>query len=154
VPLRVSSCREPGQAHVLRSFEGEHIDLRTFDEIMEILKVEKPPTLMVSQAKYGVIAAGQADLLIRCPAKRAFRDTIWDHAAGSIIVEEAGRRVTDLRGGDLDFTAGRVLSRNEGVIASNGHLHAAALYAVQQAATRRCVLCPGLPGPVRIVRTR
>jgi 3'(2'), 5'-bisphosphate nucleotidase len=32
-PLRVSSCREPSQARVLRSFQGEHIDLRTFDEI-------------------------------------------------------------------------------------------------------------------------
>jgi len=50
--------------------KGEHIDLRTFVEIMEILKVEKPPTLMDSQAKYAAIAAGQADLLIRCPAKR------------------------------------------------------------------------------------
>jgi 3'-phosphoadenosine 5'-phosphosulfate (PAPS) 3'-phosphatase len=85
--------------------KGEHIDLRTFAEIMEILKVEKPPTLMDSQAKYAVTATGRADLLIRCPAKRVFRDTLWDHAAGSIIVEEAGGRVTDLQGGDLDFTA-------------------------------------------------
>jgi 3'(2'), 5'-bisphosphate nucleotidase len=130
-PLRVSSCRESRKARVLRSFESEHIDLTTFNEIMRVLKVEALPTLMDSQAKHAVIAAGQADLLIRIPATQVFRDRIWDQAAGSIIVEEAGGRVTDLRGAGLDFGTGRFLARNEGVIASNGHLHAEALAAVQ-----------------------
>jgi len=137
VPLRVSSCREPRKARVLRSFQSEHIDLRTFNEIVAILKVETPPTLMDSQAKHAVIAAGQADLLIRCPAEREFQERIWDQAAGSIIVEEAGGRVTDLRGMPLDFAAGRILARNEGVIASNSHLHAAAVSAVQHVTTHR-----------------
>ena len=51
-------------------------------------------------------------------------------AAGSVIVEEAGGRVTELHGARLDVPAGGVLVRNKGVIASNGHLHAAALGAV------------------------
>jgi 3'(2'), 5'-bisphosphate nucleotidase len=131
VPLRVSSCGDPSKARVLRSFEGEHIDLNTFNKIIELLGVTAPPTLMDSQAKHAVIAAGQADLLIRLPATREFCDTIWDLAAGSIIIEEAGGRVTDLRGIPLDFGIGRLLARNEGVIASNGHLHAAVLDAVR-----------------------
>jgi 3'(2'), 5'-bisphosphate nucleotidase len=135
VPLRVSSCGDASNAHVLRSFEGEHIDLSTFNKIIELLAVKAPPTLMDSQAKHAVIAAGQADLLIRLPATREFRDTIWDQAAGSLIVEEAGGRVTDLYGIPLDFAAGQLLARNEGVIASNGHLHATVVDAIRQIRT-------------------
>jgi myo-inositol-1(or 4)-monophosphatase len=42
----------------------------------------------------------------------------WDIAAGSLILEEAGGKVTDYRGGMLD------LERRE-IVASNGALHAA-----------------------------
>ena len=34
-PLRVSPCRDAPQARVLRSFEGEHIDLGAFNEIVQ-----------------------------------------------------------------------------------------------------------------------
>jgi 3'(2'), 5'-bisphosphate nucleotidase len=128
-PLRVSARREPRLARVLRSFESDHIDIKTFNETIRTLGIEAAPTLMDSQAKHAVIAAGQAELLIRLPATREFRDKIWDQAAGSLIIEEAGGRVTDMRGNSLDFGTGRMLVRNEGVLASNGHLHAAALEA-------------------------
>jgi myo-inositol-1(or 4)-monophosphatase len=42
----------------------------------------------------------------------------WDVAAGALIVEEAGGKVTDYRGGTLDL-GGRA------VVASNGRLHPA-----------------------------
>jgi myo-inositol-1(or 4)-monophosphatase len=41
----------------------------------------------------------------------------WDIAAGSLLVEEAGGRVTDVRGGP-DF-----LSPNPSILATNGHIH-------------------------------
>ncbi|HEY9785939.1 MAG TPA: inositol monophosphatase family protein [Candidatus Obscuribacterales bacterium] len=44
----------------------------------------------------------------------------WDVAAGSLIVEEAGGRVTDLAGGPLDMTTGHIL-------ATNGKIHAEVL---------------------------
>jgi 3'(2'), 5'-bisphosphate nucleotidase len=130
VPIHVSSCCEASRAHVLRSFESAHVDPGVFNEIVTILNVQTPPVLMDSQAKYALIAQGQADLLIRVPATRQYREKLWDHAAGTILVEEAGGCVTDLHGVPLDFAAGHVLARNDGVIASNGHLHAAALNAV------------------------
>jgi myo-inositol-1(or 4)-monophosphatase len=40
----------------------------------------------------------------------------WDVAAGGILVEEAGGRVTDLHGGPLDINAPRL-------VASNGRIH-------------------------------
>ena len=97
-PFRVSSRREPRLARVLRSFESDHVDIKTFNETIRTLGIEAAPTLMDSQAKHAVIAAGQAELLIRLPATPEFRDKIWDQAAGSLIIEEAGGRVTDMRG--------------------------------------------------------
>jgi myo-inositol-1(or 4)-monophosphatase len=44
----------------------------------------------------------------------------WDACAGALLVEEAGGRVTDVVGGELRPPAGAVL-------ATNGHMHAAAL---------------------------
>ena len=51
----------------------------------------------------------------------------------SLLIEQAGSRVTDLGGQPLDFATGRRLLGNEGMLASNGLLHAAALEAVQRA---------------------
>jgi 3'(2'), 5'-bisphosphate nucleotidase len=134
-PLRVSSCRDPRSVQVLRSFEAEHIDLTKFTAIIQRLGVRTTPVLMDSQAKHVVIAAGRADLLLRVPATKTFRDTIWDQAAGSLIVEEAGGRVSDLSGAALDFGTGRLLTRNEGVVASNGLIHPAVLDAIRDVTT-------------------
>ena len=88
---------------------------------------------MDSQAKHVTVAAGISDLLMRFPPDASFHDSVWDQAAGSLLIEEAGGRVTDLGGGPLDFATGRRLLRNQGVLASNGLLHVAALEAVQRA---------------------
>jgi myo-inositol-1(or 4)-monophosphatase len=42
----------------------------------------------------------------------------WDAAAGTLLVEEAGGRVTDLEGGPVDLDAPRI-------VASNGRIHSA-----------------------------
>jgi 3'(2'), 5'-bisphosphate nucleotidase len=138
-PLRVSSCCEPCGACVLRSFEAGHIDLQAFDEIVRRLKTKAAPTLMDSQAKHVLIASGWADLLFRVPAAESFRDKIWDQAAGSLIIEEAGGLVTDLHGAPLDFGTGRLLVRNQGLIASNRLLHPAALDAARDVIAARGV---------------
>ena len=59
------------------------------------------------------------------------REKIWDQAAGAILIEEAGGRVTDMHGEPLDFGCGRTLARNAGIIASNGHLHEAVIEALR-----------------------
>jgi 3'(2'), 5'-bisphosphate nucleotidase len=64
IPLRVSSCGDPHAARVLRSFEADHMDLDAFDAIVRTLGLEIQPTLMDSQAKHAVIAAGCAELAI------------------------------------------------------------------------------------------
>ena len=131
--LSVSMISDPGQARVLRSFESGHTDSGKLEEITEHLGTAHAPVLMDSQAKYALMAAGKGDLLFRLlsPAQPGYVEKIWDQAAGSIVVEEAGGKVTDLRGNTLDFTRGRGLTENIGVLASNGRLHDDALEIVR-----------------------
>jgi 3'(2'), 5'-bisphosphate nucleotidase len=133
--LHVSSVGTPHEARVLRSFESGHTDSAKIASLLETLGIKADPVLMDSQAKYALLAAGSGELLFRLlsPARPDYREKIWDQAAGSLIVEEAGGRVTDLRGKALDFTQGRQLEGNFGVLASNGCLHQAALDAIRSA---------------------
>jgi 3'(2'), 5'-bisphosphate nucleotidase len=80
---------------------------------------------MDSQAKYAVLAAGEGDVLLRLisPSRPDYREKIWDQAAGSIVVTEAGGRISDLDGRSLDFSHGRTLATNRGIVATNGRLH-------------------------------
>jgi 3'(2'), 5'-bisphosphate nucleotidase len=89
---------------------------------------------MDSQAKYLVVAGGDGDLIFRLlpSGDRTFRERIWDQAAGALLVEEAGGRITDLTGAPLDFGAGARLERNFGVLTSNGPLHNLALDALRR----------------------
>lgn len=132
-PLSVSSTEDPSQARLLQSVEPGHTDMEKMAELRRTLGVNTSPVKMDSQAKYALLAAGRGDLLFRIPPpdRPGYREKIWDQAAGCILVEEAGGRVTDLRGKPLDFTAGRELERNRGVLVSNGRLHELALRAVE-----------------------
>ncbi|XP_066357756.1 3'(2'),5'-bisphosphate nucleotidase isoform X2 [Miscanthus floridulus] len=96
------------------------------------LGVQAPPVRIDSQAKYGALARGDGAIYLRFPHK-GYREKIWDHAAGSIVVTEAGGIVTDAAGNDLDFSKGRFLDLDTGIIATNKNLMPSLLKAVQEA---------------------
>lgn len=131
--LHVSSLEQPAPARLLRSVESGHTNLDQLDLIAANLGINAPAVRMDSQAKYALLAAGAGDLLCRLISANApdYKEKIWDQAAGAIICEEAGGQITDLDGKPLDFTQGRTLANNRGVLASNSRLHAAALAAIQ-----------------------
>lgn len=131
--LAVSERAESSEARMLRSFESGHTNTGQLGQLVETLGTQADPVLMDSQAKYSVLASGAGDLLLRLLSAKQpdYREKIWDQAAGSIVVEEAGGRVSDLDGRALDFSHGRTLATNRGVLASNGHLHEAALAALK-----------------------
>jgi len=130
---RVSTLDDPGEARLLRSFETGHTNVSQVDLIAAQLGVQAEPVRMDSQAKYILLAVGKGELYLRLlsPKQPDYREKIWDQAAGSLIVEESGGKVSDLYGKPLDFTAGRTLLNNRGILASNGHLHEQALQALQ-----------------------
>lgn len=73
-----------------------------------------------SQVKYCMLALGLGDVYLRLPIKMDYQEKIWDHAAGNVIVEEAGGVHSDsLDNVPLDFGRGRTLL-TKGVIASSG----------------------------------
>ena len=107
------------------SVESTHSDLDTHAQIAQQVGITEPPIRMDGQGKYGVLARGEASVYIRLPnpATPDYRECIWDHAAGLIVVEEAGGVVTDVDGRALDFSQGRRMTTNRGILATNGELH-------------------------------
>lgn len=123
--LHVSNRSAPDEARILRSFEAGHTNVDLIEAFAQALGVQAAPVRMDSQAKYALLAAGEGDILLRflSPAQPNYKEKIWDQAAGSLVLEQAGGRITDLAGQPLDFTTGRTLQHNRGVFASNGHYH-------------------------------
>jgi 3'(2'), 5'-bisphosphate nucleotidase len=132
--LAVSDQSDATAARLLRSVEKAHTDTGGIDDLTSVLGITADPVPMDSQAKYAVLAAGGGDVNLRLisPSQPNYRERIWDQAAGSICVEEAGGKVTDLDGKPLDFTHGRMLATNRGVLATNGKLHGALLAGLKQ----------------------
>ena len=110
---------------ILRSVEKSHTNVDEIGQLAATLGTSEQPIGMDSQAKYAVLAAGAGDVMLRLisPSRPDYREKIWDQAAGSIVIEEAGGRITDLDGKPLDFSHGRTLEKNRGILATNGHLH-------------------------------
>jgi 3'(2'), 5'-bisphosphate nucleotidase len=133
VQVSVSPQGDPARARLLRSFESGHTNVSQIDVLARALGVAADPVCMDSQAKYAVLAAGGGEIYLRLlsPSRPDYREKIWDQAAGSIVIEEAGGRVTDLDGLPLDFTRGRTLAANRGICATNGVLHAGTLAALK-----------------------
>ena len=134
-PITVSERQDTTQTRLLRSFEAQHTNVQYLDRLVETLGILASPVLMDSQAKYAILASGKADAMIRLLSSERpeYREKIWDVAAGSIVVEEAGGKVTDLHGKALDFSTGRELVNNRGVLVTNGYLHDAFLEALARA---------------------
>ncbi len=112
------------------SVEGGHSDQSATARIAARLGITAPPLRMDSQCKYAAVARGDAQVYLRLPTRADYEEKIWDHAAGWLVVTEAGGTVTDVRGRPLDFSRGRTLRANEGVVATTGDHHAAVLGAV------------------------
>jgi 3'(2'), 5'-bisphosphate nucleotidase len=76
--------------------------------------------------KLALVARGVADLYVG--DYLTLHD--WDVCAGHLLVEEAGGRVTDVRGEPIVYDGSGASLRGRGLLASNGRVHAAALRAL------------------------
>jgi len=119
--------------NLLESVEKAHAKLSFNDRVSQLLGITRPSTRMDSQAKYAALARGDGGIYLRMPTGTGYREKIWDHAPGSLLVEEAGGVVTDSRGEPLDFGLGRTLGENYGVVAAGRETHGKVLQAVKAA---------------------
>lgn len=113
------------------SVEAGHSAHDTQAAIAKALGITKPSVRMDSQAKYCSISRGDGDIYLRLPVSATYEEKIWDHAAGNVLIREAGGLVTDMYGNALNFGVGRTLKNNKGVIAAAKSVHAEVLKAVK-----------------------
>ncbi|KAK0629052.1 hypothetical protein B0T17DRAFT_491014 [Bombardia bombarda] len=128
----LASTEDLAAASVCESVEAAHSDQSSAGQIARKLGITRPSVRMDSQAKYGSIARGAGDIYLRLRTSKTYQEKIWDHAAGDLIVREAGGQVTDTTGSRLDFSVGRTLANNQGVIAAPKAVHGQVIRAVQE----------------------
>jgi len=121
--IHVDVITDPADAVVCESVVAAHAAHSVQAGIADRLGISAPPYRIDSQCKYAVVARGEASIYLRLPRDTSYREKVWDHAAGVVVVEEAGGRVTDLDGRPLDFSEGRLLGNHRGIVCSNGAIH-------------------------------
>ena len=121
VPLLVHHSKEIIYCEP-HSISQTHSHSKAF-EIAKKVKAHPHPFRLDSQCKYAHVAMGDAAIYMRIPTHLAEGEKIWDHAAGVIVVEEAGGKVSDMEGKPLDFSCGTTLAKNYGIVATNGFIH-------------------------------
>lgn len=132
MPIHVSNTSQTSAARFCESVESGHSSHGDAAAVASILNITAKPVRLDSQAKYAVVARGEADIYMRLPTSAEYIENIWDHAGGVLIVTEAGGTVTDITGNPLDFTHGSKLKINRGVIVTNTKLHQSVLNALTQ----------------------
>ncbi|KAG2180984.1 hypothetical protein INT43_008566 [Umbelopsis isabellina] len=136
-PIKFSDIKSTQEATFCESVESGHSSHSDSAKIAELLGITREPVRMDSQAKYCSISRGDGDIYLRLPVSETYVEKIWDHASGSLLVTEAGGAVSDVNGNKLDFSVGRTLLKNKGVIASKATIHSEVLKAVHEVLSKK-----------------
>ncbi|MFW5883680.1 MAG: 3'(2'),5'-bisphosphate nucleotidase [Verrucomicrobiota bacterium] len=129
--IRVREPESLAAARFVESVESGHTKHGWSAQIAERLGITNEPVRMDSQAKYAALAQGAAQIYLRLPSRPGYRERIWDHAAAKLVAEEAGARISDVTGAPLDFSRGRKLEHNRGVVAATPGTFDAVIEAVK-----------------------
>lgn len=129
--IHVKEITDITKATICEGVEAGHSSHGDQAQIATKLGITNPSVHMDSQAKYGSVARGTGDVYLRVPVSASYVEKIWDHAAGYLIVIEAGGEVTDIEGNQLDFARGRTLTANKGVMAAPKGIYTRVLEAVR-----------------------
>ncbi len=130
--IHVGRIEATAQARFCESVESGHSNQDEAAQIAAVLGIEAEPFRIDSQCKYASVARDDASIYLRLPTRADYQEKIWDHAAGKLIVEAAGGRVTDIHGQSLDFSRGRLLAANQGVVATCGSIHDQVIRAIKE----------------------
>ncbi|KAL6929630.1 hypothetical protein ACO0SA_001033 [Hanseniaspora valbyensis] len=103
----------------LEGFEKSHSSHDLQDMIKQKFNINNALHLD-SQVKYCLLALNLGNLYLRLPTSLAFKEKIWDHAAGNSLLKSLNYNHTDsLDDLDADFYTGGRFFLTKGVIASN-----------------------------------
>jgi 3'(2'), 5'-bisphosphate nucleotidase len=132
--IHASQRTDPASLIALESYEKSHASQDLMGQLREAAGIADAQLERIdSQEKYARVAAGDADLYLRLPRITSTRPhMIWDHAAGTALVQAGGGIVSDVDGSPLDFSQGRTLAKNRGMIVANPRIHQRLLDAARQ----------------------
>ena len=127
IPVSVSELDREESWAVMKANSSQGFTASVADN----LGIESKPLRVYSQVKYGSVARADADVFMKFP-KAGYKEKIWDHAAGVIIVE-AGGKVTDAGGAPPGLGGGRYLDTlDRGIMATSSALHERLMDAVSK----------------------
>ncbi|MBC2605152.1 3'(2'),5'-bisphosphate nucleotidase [Pelagicoccus albus] len=128
--ISTDSVSDPAKAVFCESVESGHTAHGRSAQITEALGTAVEPFRMDSQCKYAAVSRGQASVYLRLPTRPGYEEKIWDHAAGYIVLLEAGGKICDTLGSPLDFSIGRTLKENKGIVATSPRVYEPVVKAV------------------------
>lgn len=118
--ILVSRIENPGLATFCEPVEKANSSHSFTAGLAQSVGLRNQPLRVYSMVKYAAIARGDAEIFMKF-ARAGYKEKIWDHAAGVVIIQEAGGIVTDAGGRPLDFSKGIYLEGlDRGIIACAG----------------------------------
>ncbi|XP_076882341.1 3',5'-bisphosphate nucleotidase AHL-like [Bidens hawaiensis] len=118
--IKVSTIDNPVLATFCEPVEKANSSHGFTQGLAHSVGLRNQPLRVYSMVKYAAIARGDAEIFMKF-ARAGYKEKIWDHAAGVVIIEEAGGIVTDAGGRRLDFSKGMYLhGLDRGIITCAG----------------------------------
>ncbi|WJX46218.1 3'(2'),5'-bisphosphate nucleotidase [Trifolium repens] len=138
--VSVSCIDNLGLATFCQSVEKFNSSHSFTDGLAHSIGLSNKPLRVYSMMKYAAIACGDAEVFMKF-ARTGCKEKVWDHAAGFIIIQEAGGTVTDVSGSSLDFSKGSYLQGiDRGIVACAGAtLHEKIIDAVDASWASSCL---------------
>ena len=128
--IRVQDYRDFSAANFCESVETGHSSHGHSEKIAEKLGITTPPFQIDSQCKYAAVARGQASVYLRLPTRADYVEKYGTRRSARLSRRPAEKFVTSLV--MPDFSCGRLLEKNKGVVVTNEYLHADTVSAVKE----------------------
>ncbi len=125
-PQRVDLTRLPTKQLTELNFVESTIGKTSLSQeehkaVAESLGCPWPGTVLwSSHMKYVSLILGASDVMVRIPKSKDRYTAVWDHCGSHLCYTEAGGKIRDFDGRDIDFTRGRMIrgENNFGMIAT------------------------------------
>lgn len=133
IPTLDDGPRDLKDVHIVDSSQSSKWWHEKVREFAQRVGATYPGTdLWSSHMRYVALVVGGGDVQLRIPKQPAASAYVWDHAGMQLIFTEAGGKITDLDGKDIDFSAGRELANNRGIVAAKRGIHSRILQVVNE----------------------
>lgn len=109
-PIKVSKVAQPSEAMICHGGIKYFVEKDTFNGIYNLINDTARSRGFGDFYMYHLVASGRADVVVEAAI------SIWDIAAITVIVREAGGTVTEIQGQDIT-------QDTNSLIATNGYLH-------------------------------